>query len=148
MMITAQELIKMLETMAAISGTTLKQEYENFVTEGGWELVIKNATYTEELHEEVEKAIMGESVMAGKKYLNELITLADTLDQKGLTAEANEVDKIVQSMNQPESRYRDRDNLMWFQNKAKREKEERMKTSKPGEEKPTKWLDEAPKSAV
>lgn len=144
MMITAQELIKMLETMAAISGTTLKQEYENFVTEGGWELVAKNATYTNELHEEVEKAIMGESVLAGRKYLNELIILADTLDQKGLTAEANEVDKIVQSMNQSDSRYRDKENFMWFQNKRKRE--EKKKDDNPGEEKPGE--PETPKSDI
>lgn len=148
---TKDDIVQMLRTMAAISGTSPRQEYDNFVAEGGWELLIKNApgVYSEGLHEEVEREIRGENQAVSQKHIHELVKLADTLDAKGLTAEANEVDKIVESFwNQPESRYRNKEDMMWFQNKAKREKEEREKASKPSEEKPAKWLEEAPKSAI
>lgn len=143
---TKDDIVKMLETMATISGTTLQHEYENFIAEGGWELLIKNVpnVYSQEFHDEVETAVKGESQVMAKRYINELVALADTLDKKGLTAEANEIDKIVKSWNTPESRsLRD---TMWFQNKEKRKEEEKEKESQ--EEKPAKWLDETPKSIV
>ena len=59
---TKDDIVQMLRTMAAISGTSPRQEYDNFVAEGGWELLIKNApgVYSEGLHEEVEREIRGE----------------------------------------------------------------------------------------
>lgn len=147
---TKDDIVKMLTTMATISGTSPRQEYDNFVAEGGWELLIKNApgVYSEALHEEVEGELKGENQAIAQKYIHELVTLADTLDAKGLTFEANEVDKIVaSSWGQP--RVRPMEDMMWFQNKEKREKEEKEKAySKPSEEKPAKWLEEAPKSVI